>query len=207
MTFAEFRLKLIITGVAFVLILAYILLRSLFGTRYLYSVIGREAELVREDELDLQMVRNTSWSKNLDEVTTFSSISIAVVLLAVAYLMESELNQWDELYWRVILFVVGASSVSYTLTIQLYNNALSGMPDVEWTLRQRRIGATLQVIGWYGTLISIMLCIMLVDTWLGIILDALAMVSVMWIYEVKLLEDPEEAPPAGNSVRGRGSAA
>ncbi len=188
MTRDEFILKLCINLACLLLIALYIFIRSLLNKNYLYSIINKEKRLVLDNKLSIKQLQSTSWSKNLDEVTSFSSTSIAIILIVVAYLIEADLPYYKELYFKIILFIVSISAICYTLSIQLYNNAVSAMPFIKWTLNQRKIGASFQVIGWYGLILSVLFCIMLVDTLMGAILDLFTLFCVMIIYEIKLTE-------------------
>lgn len=189
MTKIEFIIKISIVCFVVFLVVAYIFIRNFFKKNYLYSIINKERKLVLAKKLDLNALQDGSWSKNLDEVTSFSSISVAIILLVVAYLIEKELPYYKELYFKIILFVVSIASISYTLSTQLYNNAISRMPLISWTLKQRKTGATFQVIGWYGLITSIMLSITLVDTFLGTVCCFIAALGIMIVYEVKLTEE------------------
>jgi len=185
----DFIIKIIINAICFLLIITYIIIRNLRKKDFVYSIINKEKELVLMKKLKLDILQNNSWAKNLDEITSFSSISVAIVLIVVAYLVEKDLPYFKDLYFKIILFIISIGAVSYTLSIQLYNNAISKMPLINWTLKQRKIGATFQVIGWYALIASIMLCIMLVDTYLGTICNLYTVISVIIIYEIKVAEE------------------
>ena len=189
MTSIEFFIKLGINIISLLTLVSYLIIRNICKKNYLYSITNKERDMVLSGKLELKDLQYNSWSKNLDEITSFSSISVAIVLIVVAYLIEKDLPFYKELYFKIILFIVSISAVSYTLSIQLYNNAISRMPSIKWTLKQRRIGVTLQVIGWYGIIISIMFCIMLIDTYLGAICNIYTVVGVIIIYEINVVKE------------------
>lgn len=184
MTKAEFFLKISINIISLLTIVLYIFCKHFFNKKFLYPIIDKEKELISKGQLDIKEVQDNSWAKNLDEVTSFSSISIAIILIVVAYLIEKNLPYYKELYFKIILFIISISAVSYTISIQLYNNAISKMPSKVWTLKQRRFGVTFQVIGWYGLIASIIFCIMLVDIYLGAICNLYTVISVIIVYEI-----------------------
>ncbi len=185
LTFGEFISKLSVTFIPFLFALAWLIVRSLNRSISLFSGIELERVNVLKDLSKVKDLQQNTWAINSSQVQNFSAITIAIVLLVVVFVIEKELNIWSDKYLNFVILVIGTSSLLYAFSLQFWNCAIDKYPDPKWLLSQRKIATTLQVIGWNGLYLSVILCVSFASTICGLILSIAGSIGLIATYELK----------------------
>ena len=184
-TFQGFVSKLSVTLIPFVLAHAWIIIRSFICDKFIYSGIELEKDGICEGRTEIKDLQEGNWAVNASQVQNFSAITIAIVLLVVVFIIEKILNVWTEDYLKIVIVIVGVSCLMYAFSLQFWNCALERDRSKAWSLAQRKIATTLQVVGWNGLYLSVILCVSLANTWCGLVLSMLGSFGLIITAEVK----------------------
>lgn len=186
LTLREFISKLCVTLIPFVLAHAWIMIRSFVRDRFVYSGIELERDSVSKGQTKIKELQEGNWAVNASQVQNFSAIAIAIVLLVVVFVIEKTLNVWSENYMNIVIVIIGASCLTYAFSLQFWNCALDKSPNRAWLLTQRKIATTLQVLGWNGLYLSVILCVSFANTWCGLFLSVIGTVGLIITAELKV---------------------
>jgi hypothetical protein len=148
-----------------------------------------ERDSIMKGKGKIRELQTSIWAVNASQVQNFTAISVAAVLIVVAYMIEKELNLWYETYLIIVVTVVGASCLSNAFSLQFWYCALDRFPNPEWLLRRRKIATTLQVIGWHGIYLGVVLCVSLADTLCGVLISVAGtcgLLLTMWYKSLKI---------------------
>ncbi len=185
LTISEFVAKLCVTFIPFIMAYAWVVIRSFIRHGFVFSGIELERRAVEGGLLDIPKLQESTWSANASQVQNFSAISVAIVLLVVVFVVETMLNYWSEQYLDLIILVIGSSCLAETFSLQFWNCALDKAPDTKWLLSRRRIATTLQVVGWNGLYLSVILCVSYADTVCGALLSIAGAIELVLTVELK----------------------
>jgi hypothetical protein len=182
----EFWLKLAVAFGPPLVACLYTLVRTAMRGHFLHAGIEIEKRAILSGKKKITEFQDNNWPANASQVQNYSAITIAIVLLAVVFILEKDLGPWTEKFFRIIIIVVGVSSLLYTFSLQFWNCALDRAPAVEWLLRQRKIATFLQVVGWHGLIFSVILCVSLANTWCGLSLSCVGLIGFVGTIESKV---------------------
>jgi hypothetical protein len=185
LTLSEFVSKLCVTLIPFVAAYVWVVIRSFVRASFLFSGVTLERNSVQEGRVQISKLQESTWSVNASQVQNFAAITVAIVLLVVVFVIEKTLNYWSETYLDLIILVVGFSCLADTFSLQFWNCALDKAPNTQWLLSQRRIATALQVIGWNGLYLSVVLCVSYADTFCGTTLSLIGAVGLVFTMELK----------------------
>lgn len=192
-TLYQFIAKLSVTFIPFVLAYLWIVIRSLICDMFLYSGIALERDAISKNQVKIIELQNGNWSVNASQVQNFASITVAIVLLVVVFVIEKSLNIWSETYLDIVILIIGVSCLTYTFSLQFWNCALDRSPDKMWLLKQRKTATTLQVVGWNGLYLSVVLCVSFANTWCGTVLSIVGAVGLIITTELKVPTKPSNS--------------
>lgn len=186
LTSSEFLSKLCVTIIPFVLAYVWIIVRSFIHREFIFSGIALEREAVSDGNTKISELQNGNWAVNTSQVQNFSAITVAIVLLVVVFVIEKKLNIWSEAYLDIIILIIGVSCLANTFALQFWNCALDRAPAETWLLKRRKIATTLQVIGWNGLYLSVILCISYANTWCGMSLSVIGSMGLIITLQLKV---------------------
>ncbi len=185
LTFNEYISKLSVTFIPFLLAQAWIFFRNHNISKFLFSGVELERESVLKNQISIKDLQQNNWATNSSQVQNFSSVTIAIVLLVVVFVIEKHLNIWSKRYLDFVILVIGASSLIYAFSLQFWNCALDKSPDQKWLLFQRKIATTLQVVGWNGLYLCVILCVSYANSVCGLILSIVGSIGLLVTIELK----------------------
>ncbi|MCB1162562.1 MAG: hypothetical protein R3C71_14560 [Candidatus Krumholzibacteriia bacterium] len=181
----EFFVKLAVVLIPLVYAYLWILIRAAMRREYLLSGIALERMDIERGAKPVAEFQSSNWAVNANQVRGYSATTVAVVMLVVAFLLEKDLSPWTDRYLKLLVVIVGVSSIAYTFSLQFWNCALDRCPEPAWLLRQRRRATVLQVLGWHGLYLSVALCVALAVTWCGLLLSLGGAVGLILTVESK----------------------
>ena len=185
LTIAQFITKLCVAVVPLILAYVWIVAKSASRRRFLFAGISVERDAVAEGEATIHDLQNHNWAANAGQVQGYSAITVAIVLLVVVFIIEKDLNTWSEAYMNIIILVAGISCLAYAFSLQFWNCALDRARARDWLLGQRRAATALQVIGWHGLYVSVVLAVSYANTWCGAFLSAIGALGLAIVMKMK----------------------
>lgn len=143
---------------------------------------------IRADAERLQAVRQASWSNRAGRASTYSSISlgliIVIALLFVANRDAVERQQVEALFIWVIL-IASVSVVFYGVSLQLWDEALGDGYEIDAVVELRRGALVLSSLGWITLVSALGLAVISVHTPLGALVGAVGVVAGLYVFEHK----------------------
>lgn len=186
LTAGQFVTKLSVTLVPLVLVYAWIAGRSAARREFLYAGISVERDAIAQGKITVSDLQDHNWTVNSNQVQGYSAITVAIVLLVVVFIIEKSLNTWSEAYMNVIILVAGISCLAYAFSLQFWNCALDRAPAVDWLIGQRKIATALQVAGWHGLYLSVVLAVSYANTWCGLFLSIAGASGLLIVMQKKI---------------------
>jgi len=186
LTALEFLSKLCVAVIPFVLAYVWITVKSFIRGEFVFSGIALERDAISEGRTKISELQSGNWAVNASQVQNFSAITVAIVLLVVIFVIEKTLNVWSKAYLDIIILVIGISCLVNTFALQFWNCALDRAPAQAWLLARRKIATTLQVIGWNGLYLSVVMCVSYANTWCGMFLSIIGSIGLVVTHELKV---------------------
>jgi hypothetical protein len=186
LTVGQFVVKLSVTLIPLVLVYVWIAGRSAARREFLYAGISVERDAIARHKITISDLQEHNWTVNSNQVQGYSAITVAIVLLVVVFIIEKNLNIWSGAYMNVIILVAGVSCLAYAFSLQFWNCALDRAPAVDWLLAQRKVATVLQVVGWHGLYLSVVLAVSYANTWCGLSLSIAGASGLLVVMQKKV---------------------
>lgn len=142
---------------------------------------------ISSGDVVLQDVKQASWSQRASRSSTYSSISLGIIIVAVFLLVANsgqiQTTQRNLLIWVILLASI--SVVLYGVSLQLWDEALGSGYTQPATLKLRRNALVLSSLGWITLVTALGLAVIVVHTPLGAAVGCSAIVAGLYIFEHK----------------------
>ncbi len=155
---------------------------------FLPAEIYEDHVILTTDDSKLHAVRQASWSHRAGRSSTYSSISLGLILvvalLFVANKEEVETTGVEALFIFVIL-IAAVSVVFYGVSLQLWDEALGEGYGQQQVLELRRRALILSSLGWITLVSALGLAVITVHSPLGAIVGATGVLAGLYLFEHK----------------------
>lgn len=189
LTALDFTTKLAVVFGPLILAGCYILLYAWHRGPFVYFGVEQEKEAVNSEKgqegIKVAQLQTGPWPTNANLTQGHSGTTVGSLLVVVTLLVQTELDRYREIYLDLIVAIVGFACLFWSLAMQFWNTALDRYAHHERLLKHRKIATSLQVAGWYGLLVSVLMCVALVHTWLGLALATTSAAALCAAYRVK----------------------
>ncbi len=173
-----------VAGVSYIFLL-YLFVRFLIsGKRFLGAAQQDEERMIRDGKLSLKELQE-SWKYNFDKVVAYSSFGLGTMILAAVFIFEQRLSGYDASMFTLVLAVFGTSVMNYFISLQFWFLALDAGGSVYTRVRYRHLATAFQSIGLLAIVLAVLLALIAVNTLLGYIFSAVALLSLVTVLEFK----------------------
>lgn len=155
---------------------------------FLAAEIYEDHVLLAADDEKLQGVRQASWSHRAGRSSTYSSISLGLILVVALLFVANEDDVEQTGVEALFIFVILIASVSvifYGVSLQLWDEALGEGYELPQVLELRRRALVLSSLGWITLVSALGLAVITVHSPLGTVVGVAGVLAGLYLFEHK----------------------